>query len=94
MLKRLMTGQYAKFQNKTLVGKILRLFGRIFFGKTVYLTGLDQNGIEFFKITSSRTVDSLFKRLSEEGYSNLNETEDYDMAEASFKQLRKNRRRG
>ena len=93
-MKRFLTGQYAKFQNKTLVGKILRLIGRIFFGKTVYLTGIDPNGMEFFKITSSRTVDGLFKRLSEEGCMSLNDHKDYDNAESEFKQLRKNRRRG
>jgi hypothetical protein len=92
-MKFLLIEQLVKFQERTLIGKICRIIGKILFGKLNYITGIDPKGIEFFKTTTSRKIDELWKKLSIEGYSNLNETVDFVSAKNNFYDLRKERRR-
>ena len=92
-MKLILLKEYIKFQDKTVVGKIFRGIGKLLFGKLTYLTGVDTTGKEFFKTTTSRNVDSLWKKLSEEGYKNLNDTDNFESAKNNYYELRKTRRR-
>lgn len=92
-MKLLFIKQYIAFLDKTLVGKILRFLGRVILGRLTFLTGINLQGKEFLKITTSYFVDNIWKKLSEQGFSNLNETEDFDSAKTHYNELRKTRRR-
>jgi hypothetical protein len=92
-MKRYLTKQYIQFQRKTFVGRIFSFVGKLFFGKMVFLTGVAPDGLEFFKISATGKIDYLYKQLTEEGCINLTESDTFESADATFKQLRKTRRR-
>ncbi len=92
-MKRYLTAQYIHFQKKTVVGRIFSFMGRLVFGKMVFLTGVAPDGLEFFKISTTRKIDHMYQRLTEEGCTSLTESETFETADATFKELRKTRRR-
>ena len=93
MLKRFIIKQYIKFHKKTVVGKIFNFIGKIVFGKIAFVTGYDPNGKEFYKTTTTRSLDKLFVKLKETGYSELEEHTDVESVENALKSLAVNRRR-
>jgi|GEM_PF-2832915 len=94
MFRRFLIKQHMNFLKKTSIGKIFNFFGKIIFGKIVFVTGYAPDGKEFYKSTTNRKLDKLFVTLKETGHTGLEEHTEIDSVENALERLATNRRSG
>ena len=93
MFKKLFIKQYIKFLKKPGLGKIINAIAKVAFGKIVFITGFNQEGKEFYKMTTTYFLDKSHNKLKENGCTEMEEYLDFESVENAMFTLASNRRK-